>query len=436
MSEIHTKPAFLRRYCSTRCALILGLLTCSVACQSGNIRVLSQSNDNTSAFGNPSSITPENTGATTLGGTITFKNIGAAGYWARRLNITSADPSCNIESDVVNLGGAGGNVFCCRAKHEVDDVALSPFHEQMAFVLRGPMQVKQMVVYQPTDSANTWQRVSYWDSQSQTATNLKFTGPNDNPNFSGWIGDSCQWYAMTPKPFLCGAQSDPYCPDSGPDLHYQGWDESKLVVFLMAMHAATDTRLAPYSCVSNAEPINAPWIGFSASELIRDGMGKYFPCHCYDNNNSTVGAGCGEINVFESVPESEGGLYGNSNILSTGIRSYQVGSLNGHVCGVDICQPAMFPENADLLDACSKQARTQGAIVTANQNNADCPMWRRPYDDRYFSILLDANTRIIHVGIIHPKNIPATASTILPQFPESIPRSAVDAWLQMQLPTP
>lgn len=83
--------------------------------------------------------------------------------------------------------------------------------------------------------------------------------------------------------------------------------QRKLLVFQAAMPAWNDLNVVAQRCSDPCStPPDAPWIGFSASELMRDGWGKYFPCHCYDNNNSTVGAGCGEINVFECVGENQG----------------------------------------------------------------------------------------------------------------------------------
>jgi hypothetical protein len=373
------------------------------------------------------------TGPISAGGTISFQNIGAAGWWGRRLNAKPGDSACNVQSETLHLGQAGGDVFCCRGRHDVADVPLSPFDAQMTFILRGPIRVKQMAVYHPVVDANLWTRVSWWSTTTAPGENLKWTGPGAAP-FDGRIGDSCQWYATQATPFACGADSVPYCPGTGPDINYDGWEGSKLIVFLAAFLPHDDPDVASLSCASQSPQPNAPWIGFSASELMRDGWGKYFPCHCYDNTNGPVGAGCGEINVFETVAESEGPLYGNQQVISTGVRSYQVGSMGGHVCGTAACDGNSFPATADLLDACSKSVRNTGATIVAGANNSDCPIWRRAADDRYYYILLDAQQRTIAVGIVHPQNIPPAAAALLPQLPGALERDVIDRILALQLP--
>lgn len=375
-----------------------------------------------------------NNGNVTSGGTITFRNIGAEGWWARRFNAAAGASVCDVEDDTIDLGAAGGNVSCCRGKHTTTSVNLSPFDEQMTFILRGPMHIKQMAVYQPSTEADMWARASAWTQSAAAADNIKFTGPNDSNAFTGLIGDSCQWYVMQSSPYACGPASDPYCSGSGPSVSYNGWGGSKLVVFLASYLPSTDALLAGLSCSSTTPAPNAPWIGFSASELMRDGWGKYFPCHCYDNNNSTVGAGCGEINVFETVAQSEGAMYGNEQIISTGLRSFQVGSFGGNVCGYGVCDASTFSASADLLDACTRQVASAGATLTYGEANSACPVWRRPFDDRYFYILLDTTDRAIQVGLIHPQNIPAAAAALLPNLPGSLARSTIDAMLNMSLP--
>jgi hypothetical protein len=371
----------------------------------------------------------------TAGGTITFTNIGAFGWWGRRLEsdpaVTPNDPRCDVQAEFVDLGPQGGQVFCCRGRHDTTTDVLSPFDEQMALIMRGPLAVRALAVYQPGAGAGVWSRVSLWD-ESQ-AVGIKFTGPGDASSFTGRVGDGCQWYAMLPTPFPCGPGSEPFCPASGPDLHYAGWAGSKLVVFDASMPPWDDAALEASRCSTGPNPADAPWIGFSASELMRDGSGKYFPCHCYDNANRPDGAGCGEINLFEAVPEAEG-EHGNRNILSTGLRSFQFGSLGGHVCGVARCDVNTFPARADLMDACSQSPIVGGATLTAGAAGP-CPVWRRPRDRRFFFVLLDQTSRSIQVGIVHPQAVPSAAAALLPALPTEISRATVDALLALRLPT-
>jgi hypothetical protein len=148
-----------------------------------------------------------------------------------------------------------------------------------------------------------------------------------------------------------------------------------------------------------------------------------------------VGDGCGQINVFEVVAEASGPKYGNRDIISSGIRSYQVGSLGGAVCGIAGCTMDHFPKDADLLDANALKALTTGATIDADHvASAIGPVWRRPLDDRYFGILLDEPTRTVQVVMIHPKSIPTEMQPMLPALPNVVPRSVIDAVQSLRLP--
>jgi hypothetical protein len=376
----------------------------------------------------------EQSGPVSAGGTMTFQNIGAKGYWGRRIEATQDEPSCDVESRLIDFGW--GTEYCCRTKHEVTSDKLTPFNEQMTLILRGPMHVKQLAVYQGTADESFVLR-SFWDARSDVpSANFKFTGPDNDPKFTGVLGNACHWYAMQEKPYTCGPGSDPYCPTGGPDVDYEGWDGSKLVALLASMPYADDPAIQGIDCATgdNAGWTDAPWLGFSASELMRDGWGKYHPCHCYANTNAGVGDGCGEINVFEVVSEKEGTQYGNRDIISTGLRSYQFGSLGGSVCGADSCKASDFSAEADLVDACKKQSIAGGAVMVAEQGGGGCPVWQRPKDDRYFLALLDEKTRTVQIVIVHPKNIPSELSAVLPGLSNKLPRSVIDSLTNLRLP--
>src|SRR5262245_61432660 len=84
---------------------------------------------------------PTNTGVVTRGGAMTFTNIGAEGYWGRRIEAEPGDPRCDVQSETIDFGW--GSEFCCRTKHEVTSNLLTPFNEQLTMVLDGPLRVKQ-----------------------------------------------------------------------------------------------------------------------------------------------------------------------------------------------------------------------------------------------------------------------------------------------------
>ncbi len=61
---------------------------------------------------------PTNTGAPTRGGTLTFTNIGAPGYWGRRIEAEPGDPRCDVQSETIDFGW--GSEFCCRTEARGD----------------------------------------------------------------------------------------------------------------------------------------------------------------------------------------------------------------------------------------------------------------------------------------------------------------------------
>lgn len=378
-----------------------------------------------------------NTGAPTLGGTLTFTNIGAPGYWGRRIEAEPGDPRCDVQSETIDFGF--GSEFCCRTKHEVTSDKLTPFNEQLHMVLDGPLRVKALAVYQPLGATDgPWAIRSFWDRRRPDQSyNLHFSGPGNTQAFPGELGNSCTFFAMQERPFSCGPGSDPYCP--GSDLDYDGWAGSKLVVMLASMPYADDPGMLPLSCTSDGQDEreqDSPWIGISPSELNRDGWSGYHPCHCFNNTNSgQLGDGCGQINVFEVIAEASGPRWGNRDIISTGIRSYQVGSLGGVTCGIESCGIEKFPTDADLLDANSLTAMSQGAVIDADDRAmAAGPAWRRARDDRFYMFLLDERSRTVQVAVIHPGKIPSAAQPIIPAVPTVLQRSAIEGFLDLRLP--
>ncbi len=379
-----------------------------------------------------------NSGAPTRGGTLTFTNIGAPGWWGRRLDAQPGDQRCDVESRTISLGGAGGSEFCCRTRHVVTSDALTPFNEQLHMVLQGPLHIKQLAVYQPLGAVSgPWAIRSFWDKRTPDQPfNLHLVGRNNNTSFSGDLGEKCAVYAMQAQPFPCGPGSDPYCP--GSDLDYYGWAGSKMIVVLASMPYADDPTLGA-TCIQPGQDVrleDSPWLGVAPSELNRDGWSGYNPCHCFSNTNGQLGDGCGQINIFEVIAEASGAKYGNRDIISTGVRSYQVGSLGGATCGVAGCAIAQFPTGWDLLDANALVPLMHGAVIDADHRaSEEGPVWRRPLDDRFFVILLDESARTVQVAVIPPGTIPPALMTLFPALPGVVQRNVIDALLALRLPS-
>jgi len=355
---------------------------------------------------------------------MTFSNVGAAGWWPRRIDREAGDAACDYK-DGTDTWGA----HCCMKKQATDSTHLAPFDQEMTLILKA-INVKQLAVYQPeTPSASTWQRVTDWDRRTGKGTNLWFTQKGDgSAEFPGDLTkNDCTSYLSQAPMFACGDGSNYFCPND-PGVLHRGFTGSKLIVFLASMNF-DDAGVA--ACDGNGAGHPGPWVAFVASELIRDGGRKWNGlCNCY-SKTGTVGDGCGEINVFEVVMDNND--YSNREFASTGVRSFQAGHVGGAVCGSG-CDRKAFADDVEVVDACAKKAYSSGPEIAVGGDTDGCPVWRRPDGDRYFFILLDERERAIQVGVIHPGGIPAPAATLLPDIPASLPRSVVDALLALRLP--
>jgi hypothetical protein len=360
----------------------------------------------------------------TRGGTMTFTNVGASGWWPRRIEREPGDPACDYKDGTDTWGG-----HCCMKENATTSSELSPFDEEMTLIMKA-IDVKQLAVYQPVSSERdvSWRRVTAWDSRTG-GDNLWFTQEGDgSPEFPGDLTQNdCVGYVMQAPVFDCGDGRDYYCPDD-PGVLHEGFTGSKLVVFLASM-SFDDARVA--GCDGDGQGHPGPWVAFVASELVRDGGRKWNGlCNCYSKSGS-VGDGCGEINVFEVVMDDND--FSNREFMSTGVRSFQAGHVGGAVCQAS-CDRDDFPADVEVIDACAQSAYAAGPELSVGGDTDGCPVWRRPEGDRYFFILLDRPERTIQVGIVHPANIPEAARAVLPEIPANLARMDVDALLGMRLP--
>ena len=116
-------------------------------------------------------------------------------------------------------------------------------------------------------------------------------------------------------------------------------------------------------------------------------------------------------------------------------RADQVGSLGGVTCGIQSCGIDQFPADADPLDANSLTAMKAGGVFDADHPAMkEGPVWRRAQDDRYYLFLLDESSRTVQVAVIHPSKIPDAAEAFVPALPNTVPRAAIDGFLDLRLP--
>jgi hypothetical protein len=353
------------------------------------------------------------------GGTITFEQIGAAGGYP-----SVRDPAA---------GGCSAYEAgtCCMAEHVITGDALTPWDEELIMTLRGPMQMKQLAVYQPAMDASSWNLVGGWDDRTPTASSgVAFSGDaTPKAAFAGGVGSECLVNVATDVSFHCGPGSEPYCA-AGAATNTWGWSGSKLFVVLARMpHAGAAGAPAACSTSTTGNWYDAPWIGLAVGELVR--AGSFASCHCFakDPANWALADGCGQINLFEVVNDNNS--YKNLDVFSTDLIDYS-GYVGQGPCG-SACDAAALPTSVDLIDKANDTAAASGA--TATPSGGPGAAFRRPEEGyRYFLVLLDVPSRTMQLAIVHPEHIPGALAPLLPALPASIPTAAETALLALRLP--
>ncbi len=356
------------------------------------------------------------------GGTLTFQNLGKAGAYPSRRDPASG--MCDRYS----------NGTCCMTAKQVTSDKLTPWDEELIVTLRGPIQIKQAAVYVPAGAEDgEWSLVSGWDARAPgDAFGIAFDGnATKNAKFAGTVGSECVSDMMTDKLFPCGPNSVPYCPAGGGPKNY-GWSGSKLFVLTARMpmmgSAQLDAATACGTGTSNGW-YNAPWIGISLGELIREG--KFGDCNCYGKTPPEwyAGDGCGQINAFEVVNDNND--YQNFDVFSSNIFAYY-GNVGEGPCGKNCNLSSTGP--ADLIDKSNSQPAKAGGVTTLGGSAAHVAFRRPAVGYRYILALFDVNTRQMQLALIHPNKVPAGAAGLLPSLPKSVVRATIDSLLSLRLP--
>ncbi len=360
------------------------------------------------------------------GGTITFQNIGAPGWYPRVEDPTTG--KCDVSK----------NGTCCLGKHEISSDALTPWDEDLILTLRGPLLVKQFAVYQPSDPAGgpSWSLVSGWDDRKKASLeSISFEGTATKDSaakeqtFAGTVGSECLVNVASSQLFPCGTGSNPFCPTpaAGKEWH-RGFRGSKIFVLLAKMgHAAEVSGQCSKDNTGNW--YDAPWLGLSVGELVR--AGSFSSCQCYAKDPAKwyLGDGCGQFNAFEVVNDNNASK--NLGVFSTNFFGY-AGYVGEGPCGAK-CNTATLNADVDLVDKSKDLEAAQGAV--SNPTKGPGAAFRRPEKGyRYFLVAFDVSTRTVQLGIVHPSRIPPSLAPILPALPKSIDRASVDALLATRLP--
>ena len=117
------------------------------------------------ALGSNAQIVPNNLVPPSTSGALSgakYTGVGGSGTYQQVTNmIPGAWPSCTV------------NPSCIKAPKSVSG-PLAPFDEDMTFNFRGPMDLYNIAVFQPSNTTGaTWKRVSNW-AANQAPDNLVF----------------------------------------------------------------------------------------------------------------------------------------------------------------------------------------------------------------------------------------------------------------------
>lgn len=354
------------------------------------------------------------------GATITFEQIGAAGFYP-----SLRDPATG-PCDADHVG------TCCRSKKQITSDQLTPWDEELIMTLRGPMNIKQIAVYQPGQPGpSDWSLVSAWDDRAPTSDlGVAFSGKaTPGAAFAGKIGSECLVDVSTADVFACGAGSVPFCPTSTTPKH-KGWAGSKLFVLLAAMpHSGTANAATACSTTTTGNWFDASWVGLGVGELVR--AGSFSSCQCYakDPAKGYLADGCGQFNVFEIVNDNNS--YKNLDVFSTDMIDYS-GYVGQGPCGSK-CNVSMLTPQTDLIDKTNDTEAAAGAVATPA--GGPSAAFRRPASGyRYFLIALDVASRTVQLALVHPRNVPASIAALLPNLPGTISAATVSAVLALRLP--
>lgn len=241
-------------------------------------------------------ITPSNLVAPSLSGALSalrYSNVGGSGSYDQVTNMIPGEwPSCNV------------NPSCITAPKAVSG-NLAPFNEDLTFVMRGPMNVHNIAIYQPANTTGaTWKRVSAW-APNQEPDNMVFManlGGSISGNWSicggasqAYVGGDWATAVAKPNEQLYSGTLQPgkevnimtatTCEEGGCDGFYrgtanQGWADSKMAVFEFDMPN---------------DPQNLPAIWALNGQVVRAAQ---YGCNCRGMGGR---GGCGELDIAETL---------------------------------------------------------------------------------------------------------------------------------------
>ncbi|KAI0765700.1 putative TOS1-like glycosyl hydrolase-domain-containing protein [Trametes elegans] len=242
-------------------------------------------------------LTPNNLAATSTSGALSalkYTNVGSTGSYNQVSDIIPGEfPTCNA------------NPFCVTKPKQISG-NLAPFDDEITIAFRGPMNVYNIAVYQPTNSSSaTWKRVSSW-AANEEPTNLVFMNNMGGGASGEWSicagasqsyasGDWTSAVSSANKELAKGSLDGDHevnimtaetcesraCDGFSRGTANHGWPGSKFFVFTFDMPASSDASKVPAVWALNAQVVRAAQYG----------------CNC----RGVGTGGCGELDILETI---------------------------------------------------------------------------------------------------------------------------------------
>lgn len=243
-------------------------------------------------------VKPNNLATTSTSGALSalkYTNVGGSGSYNEVTNILPGTfPTCDA------------NPFCVTQPKQITG-NLAPFDDEMTVAFRGPLNLYNIAVYQPTNSSSaTWKQVSSW-AADQESSNLVFMNNMGGQESGEWsiCAGSSQSYASgdwtasaksANAELAKGALDETHeinimtgaaCTSSDPCTGFSrgtanhGWAGSKFFVFEFDMPASSDATKVPAIWALNAQIVRAAQYG----------------CNC----RGVGPGGCGELDILETL---------------------------------------------------------------------------------------------------------------------------------------
>eukprot|EP01117_Protostelium_nocturnum_P010666 TRINITY_DN3840_c0_g1_i1.p1 TRINITY_DN3840_c0_g1~~TRINITY_DN3840_c0_g1_i1.p1 ORF type:complete len:531 (+),score=159.08 TRINITY_DN3840_c0_g1_i1:206-1798(+) len=234
---------------------------------------------------------------------IRYSNVGGSGTYPQ---ITRMDPGdfaggCDTATEKANA---------CVKQDKTVSGPLSPFDDEVTVVFRGPMNIRKIAVYQPSNQDSTrdstWNQVSSFTANSANPNNLVFMNNMGGGKSGTWsiCGGASQSYSSgnfqstvatanaetfgsyIPAGKEVNIMTSTACSNNAPCSGFSrgtanhGWSKSKMFVFQYDMPTTSD---APAIWVLNAQIVRAAQYG----------------CNCRGMGGN---GGCGELDLNEIIP--------------------------------------------------------------------------------------------------------------------------------------